>query len=248
VAYWGEGTETHFDLRAQVRMLASNAVFYAHDWLGDYQGVVVILIALVVISGVRILDRSKSPVDVLLLWGIGWLALYAAVHVEPRLTAPAVLMISLSILRTSLSGAPNAAAMRVSVVAAAFVLLKSASVGITGLREVRNTQRPTYLELADSVRAIGLTADTRIATIGLYDGFRAYFAHAAGLRVTAAMIDSTGPSVTGTQLDRAKAALAQLGVRAIVRPHGPVDPSDTAWRSIKLSDGTVAGVAFTQPR
>jgi len=245
-AYWSEGTVTHFSLRAQTRALVANTVFLVIQWLTDYPGLLAMLIALVVARGARLRDRSEPRMDVLLLWGIGWIALYAAVLVQARYTAPAVLLISLSIMRTFLPAVFGAAAQRVAVVAVGFVLLKSASVGVTTLKELRNLGQPSYLELADRVREIGLTPGTWIAVVGFHEGYESYYAHSAGLRIAAAVVDSTDPApVTGAALDRVKAVLAQAGIRAIVRSHGPVDPSDTTWRSINLSDGTVAGVTFT---
>lgn len=249
LSYWSEGTPVHFDPRKQLRTLASNVEVYANLWLTDYPGVVAILVALAVIAGLPPRDRSRPRADVLLLWAVGWLGVYAAVLIEPRYTAPAVLMLSYSLMRTFMHRVTGAMAMRVAIVAAGFVLLKSASVGRRTLSEIRNIRQPAYLELADRLRAVGLTPTTQIATVGLSDAYRAYFAHAGGLRVTAAVLDSTGEwPVTGPELDQVKAALAQAGVRAIVRPHGPVDPSGAAWQRITLSDGTVAGVAFTNPR
>ena len=250
-SYWAEGTATHFDVRAQARAFASNTIRYANQWLADYQAVVAVLIALTVIRGTRVRDPAarKRKVDVLLLWGIGWLGLYAMVATEPRYVAPAVLLVVFSIMRMLLPDAPGVGAFRVSVVAAAFVLLKTASVGVRTLSEIRSSRQPAYLELADRLRAIGLTPESRIAIVGIDDGYGSYYAHAAGLRVTAAVVDSTDRlPLTKAALDQVRAALTESDIKAVVRPSGPVEASDPTWRRIELSDGTVAGVVLIARR
>jgi hypothetical protein len=248
-SYWWQGTPTRFDVGAQVRALTVNGFEYARQALFDYSVVVAVLIGLAAVS--RPTRRSDGPtrsVDVLLVWSILWLALYAVVHVESRLAAPAVLLLAVLRARNLLPGSSPQAASAVSAVLAAFVLVQTLSLGWTTIRQARDHVSPKYLAIAEQLGALALTPNTRIAVIGSHDGYESSFAHTAGLVVAAEVVDVEGsPQITNDNVAAVKAALAQAGIRAIVKTRGPLPAAESGWRQIRLDDGSVAGVLFTAP-
>lgn len=248
-SYWWQGTPTSFHVGAQVRALAVNGFEYARQALFDYPVVVAVLIGLAAVSrAARRSAGSARSVDVLMVWSVLWLTLYALVHVESRLAAPAVLLLTVLAARNLLAGSPPKAARGVSAVLAAFVLVQTLSLGWTTLRQERDGVSPNYLAIAERLGALGLVPNTRIAVIGSHDGYESSFAHAAGLVVAAEVVDVQGsPQITNDNVAAVRAALAQAGIRAIVKTRGPLPAAESGWRQLRLDDGSVTGVLFTAP-
>ncbi len=246
-SYWAEGTPVRFALGPQVRALAKNAVEYARQWLFEYPVVLAALIGLAVFSRAPRRDASTFAAYVLVYWGAAWLALYAAIHVETRLTAPAFLLLAALLARRLSLGTSPRAAFAVSAVLAGFVAVKSAGQAWTIAEQLRNPETPPYLELAAALGELGLTPGSQIAVVGARDAYQAAYAHAAGLRVVAEIFDADGGlEMTNAEMDTVRATLASAGIRAIVRTAGPLPVADSGWRRIHLSNG-VAGVLLTAP-
>jgi hypothetical protein len=181
-----------------------------------------------------------------MLWSLLWLGLYAAIHVDSRFVAPAFLLIALSFMRGLVRGAPTRAATGIAAVLAAVVLLLAASFGWLTIRRARDHDSPRYLAIAKGLEALRLTPTTRIAIVGTRDGYEAAYAHAAGLVVAAEIVPDSVP-ITNVNVAAVKRALADAGIRAIVRTDGPLGFAETEWRRISLSDGSAVGVLFTAP-
>ncbi len=244
-AYWAEGSPVRVALGPQVRALAKSTLEYARQWLFEYPVVLAALIGLAVFYRAPRRDASTFAAYVLVYWGAAWLALYAAIHVETRLTAPAFLLLAALLARRLSLGASPRAAFAVSAVLAGFVVVKTGGQGWTIAQQLRDPAVPPYLELAGALGELGLTPGSQIAVVGTRDAYQAAYAHAAGLRVVAEIFDADGGlEMTNAEMDTVRATLARAGIRAIVRTAGPLPGADSGWRSIHLSNG-VAGVLFT---
>jgi hypothetical protein len=89
---------------------------------------------------------------------------------------------------------------------------------------------------------------TRLAIVGVYDGYNAEFAHAARLPIAAEIVADSNLTILETREgDAVKAVLAKAGIRAIVTRGPPVLFASSEWLHIDLNDGTVASVLFTGP-
>jgi hypothetical protein len=229
--------------------VAVNASEYAMEWFSDYQAIVLTVVGLIAVY--RVPRRREHETDgafVLVVWSVLWLALYAAVHVERRLTAPAFLLLVILGVRVVLRGTPRRAALGVTAVLVGFVFFRAASLGRKTVNELRNPRQPAYLQLADRLQALGLTPMTRLAIVGVYDGYNSEFAHAARLPIAAEIVaDSNLTVLEAREGDAVKAVLAKAGIRAIVTRGAPLVFPSSEWLHIDLNDGTVASVLFTDP-
>jgi hypothetical protein len=247
-SYWYEGIRTRFDFRDQARAVAVNAREYAIEWFSDYyQAILLTVVGLTAVY--RVPRRREHETDgafVLVVWSILWLVLYAAVHVERRLTAPAFLLLVILGVRAVLRGTPRRAALGVTAILVSYVLIKAGSLGRQTINELHDRQQPAYLQLADGLQALGLTPMTRLAIVGTYDGRNSEFAHAARLPIAAVIVADSNPTILETREgDAAKAVLAKAGIRAIVTRGAPLVFAPSEWLHIDLNDGTVASVLFT---
>src|SRR5262249_8655667 len=185
-SYWADGLRAPFIVKAQVHALVANGFEYIRELVFDCPALLATLVGLVLIWRVPTRRGAiRFRPDVLLFWGLVWMVLYAAVHVETRLAAPAFLLIALSILHKLVPNTPRRACEGLAAGLAGFILVQILSLGWTIVRQARDGGSPEYLDLASRLRNNGLLPGAQIAVVGEQDAFDSQFAHAARIKVAA---------------------------------------------------------------
>jgi hypothetical protein len=247
-SYWCEGLRAPFILKAQLHALAVGCSKYIRALAFDCRALLAMLLGLALMWRVpKRRSGRRLGVDVLLFWGLLWLVLYAAVHVETRLAAPAFLLIALSIVHKLVPDTPRRACEGLAAAMAGFILVQTLGFGWSFVLQAKDHVSPEYLDLARRLRSNGLPPGAQIAVVGEQDAFEAEFAHAARIKVVAEIIPAdSGSAITDQNVSAVRSALAQAGIRAVVRTRGPLG-AESLWRRVPLADGSVAGILFTRP-
>ncbi len=141
-APWGDPTAWQHGVLAQEQREVSVGGVLAHatTQLGRVLGlwvmpvlVMVILPALLLVRGKPRIDRSvlESPAGIAMSIGMVGVLQFVAVHAEPRLIAPSVLLLTLGVVTWRMQGAPRGALAPVALVA----LLVALGIGTWHLRD-----------------------------------------------------------------------------------------------------------------
>jgi hypothetical protein len=234
-SYWLEGVKPRFVLRDQLRALARAASNYFHIFSTEKQWIAGWLV-LVFLAG----DWRKTSQLVFKLWflwlpSVAALALYALVLVEPRYVAVALAVICLSLFAAVPWPRVNAARN----VGVAVVLADSATSGVamvkdgvTNLAVCLQPARNVQWEVAQSLLKMGLAPGDQVAFLG-HTTVADYWAHLAGLRVTADIpledMSSYWLAKPATREQIASRSRAQ-GIKALVTAETPLVLAN--WRNV----------------
>ena len=233
-SYWLEGVKPHFVLRNQLRALARTGSSYFRIISTEKQWIAGWLV-LVFLAG----DWRKTSELFFKAWFV-WLspvaalALYSLVLVEPRYVAAGLTITCLTLFAAVLWPRFNTARVGVAVVLAiscttGMALLKD---GLTNLAVCLQPARNVQWEVAQGLLKMDLAPGNQVAFLG-HTTVADYWAHLAGLRVTADIpLEATeaywlaGPD----KRDQIASQLRAHGIKALVTAETPLVPAD--WRSI----------------
>ncbi len=237
-AYWYEGANTRFNVRGELRVLRSDAAFFSDLITNSIIPAAVIL----TLALVEIRRRRRAPIDApfLLIWPVLVVGMYAAVALETRYVAPFLILLALGciqMLSTSRARSAQRAALLVGALLIALPAAKDTLKAASGVRRA-----PAQSDASGTLEAAHRLADFGIArgeSIGAIDtGFYFYFAHIAGVRITAAVYEP----VEFWKLDesgqlRVLEAMAGTGVRAVVAAkRDSLCGASGLWRPLGNSD------------
>jgi hypothetical protein len=251
--YWHEGAVQRFSVWRQADAVRGNLARLGRLAVG--WAPCLLALGVLAITGRRQLRTWRWPLFAVVLAAVP-LAMYVAIHIEYRyIGALVILLLASAFVALRGPNTPRARRWTAAVVTVAFVAQVApvaATVAYDAAHEVKGLLRGDpfihrHWQIARSLRELGLQPGDRVAVAG--DFFTAGWARLARLRVTAAVERVALTPRTADGDVRLDAALAAVGVRAVVAEGGPLDAG--AW--IRLADGhtwarLVAGGAARAPQ
>jgi hypothetical protein len=255
-SYWFAGARPHFNLRQQLATVKVNLRLYL-SFLYEMVAMVSGALMLYLLSPRGSLPRRP---DNLFLWFTVWpitaCGLYALVHVDARFL-PGFFMLFWLALYTFLWQKVDPGA-RTAVLGMVLLVLFVPTLKDLGKASAGGTMdKPEYIRVGDALRDMGLGPGDSIAVAGglsyetggrVYresSAWDAYYARYVGARVIAAVVDADdgidepqrpAPAfwhVDKEHLARAKDALAEIGVKAIVARARPADSTLADWHQVR---------------
>ncbi len=233
-SYWLEGVKPHFVPRNQLRALARAASNYFRIFSTEKQWIAGWLV-LVFFAG----DWRKTSELVFKLWfmwlpSVSALALYSFVLVEPRYVAAGLTITCLTLFAAVSWLHINTPRVGVAVVLAiscttGMALLKD---GLTNLAVCLQPARNVQWEVAQGLLELELAPGNQVAFLG-HTTVADYWAHLAGLRVTADIPLEATQSYWLASPEKRNQIASQLrahGIKALVTAQTPLVPAN--WRSI----------------
>lgn len=188
-AYWNAGRRWTFDPRAQVAVVIRHLMAYAELFLHAQAGLLVVCITLLLRSGKSGFCNVSGQWPLLALAACAF-GLYMVVHVETRFLGAQIVIAWMALLVSI--RLPKAigedALVPIGLTAAAATIL--ISVLGSSAREWRGdiSNAVPQIQAAEEVSGLGIIPGTQVAVIG--DGNWAYWAHFAGARIVAEIMDS----------------------------------------------------------
>jgi hypothetical protein len=237
-SYWNEGVRPHFELRGQLRALATGAGDYFHI-LSAEKGLLVGLLALILLAG-----TTKDFIRTLKFYWMAWLpplvalAMYGVVHVETRYVGGAIVVLwSVLFSAVPLRASGNDSRIWTSVaVAAALVLSFSIAAGAAGdaTTSLRN-QKSSEWEAAVSLHQLGLQPGEPVAILGKTNSAD-YWAHLAQAHVVADLpFDALTEYWLSTPDERSRMLhlFAATGAKFLVTRVPPPNSAMTGWSRLR---------------
>lgn len=248
--YWYEGSVSHFDLREQVKVVASSVSAYYElfqEW-GLQYGLAVTIITLYVMSRRgRLLIHDLKNQWTLLFPAIAGLGLYALVNVQPRYVAPFLTLLWLALFAAvrlpRTSDSERFIKVIIVVLAGSITLTTIASstheTTVT-LRQLVRGEDPAAHEqwqVAEGLREMGLASSDKVAFIGR--SARGFWAHLLQLRIIAEIRRDKIGDFWKADANRKSAvinAFASTGIKAVVAESPPAGTDLSNWRQIRQTD------------
>lgn len=248
--YWYEGSVSHFDLKEQLKVVATGVSSYYElfqEW-GLQYGLAVALLSFYLLSrrGRRIIYDLKDHWT-LLLPAIGGLGLYALVNVQGRYVASFVVLLWLALFAAvRLPQNPDSERLIkvvMVVLAGSIVLTTLASstreIAVTIRHLVRGEDPAAHeqWQVAEGLRELGLVSSDKVAFIG--HSTRGFWAHLLQLRIVAEVRrDKIGDfwEADANRKNQLLNAFAATGVKAVVAEKPPAGSDLTNWRRIRKTD------------
>lgn len=234
-SYWFEGAKPHFVLRNQLRAIGRGLANCFRIVSGEKQWLTGWLVLLLLANDWRKTSELFFKMWFIWLPSLAALGLYALVLVEPRYVAVSLAIICLTLF-AALPWARISAARNVGV---AVVLAVSATSGIAlvkdGLTNLSACARPgmnTQWQIAQTLLGMGLNPGDQVAVLG-HTTVADYWAHLAGLRVTADIpLEEVHSYWSASPQRRAEisSTLAGLGLKAMVSAAAPAIPD--GWQPL----------------
>ncbi len=241
-AYWFEGATPRFDLRGHLSQIRSAAKTYYGIFVREQAALVTAGLTLLLLGSLRSIRRRILVQIPLLAPAIAGLAMFAAVHLEPRFIGSFVTLLWLGVF--SLVTVPDRRSARWAttlVVVALLVLMAStADRTLYAVREtarsLRGIQPSRHVDwqVAEALREMGLNPGDRVAVIGA--GEHAYWARLAHVRIIAELpAEATNAFWSAQPETRASVlqALRQTGTRVAVARPVSVHELGQGWSRIK---------------
>jgi hypothetical protein len=252
-SYWYEGVVPYVDLRQQLPLVATSALFYFDLFLRQ-QGALVVAVAIMYWMGPH---RRSALADLLRRWGLvvvalAGFAMYGLVYAEARYIGVFVVLFWadwMANLRLPGSQPYRKLASGLSAIMVVFLLLNLAAFELQGFSDLRSSRNPDREsshqvrapswpgEVAAKLHELGIEQGDEVAVIGY--GFSSFWARLARVRIVAEMPSSeAGPFWTGDRgLQREVIeAFASAGAQAIVAEHVPSYASLADWHRVGDSD------------
>jgi hypothetical protein len=248
--YWYEGSVSHFDLKEQLKVVATGVSSYYElfqEW-GLQYGLAVALLSFYLLSrrGRRIIYDLKDHWT-LLLPAIGGLGLYALVNVQGRYVASFMVLLWLALFAAvRLPQNPDSERLIkvvMVVLAGSIVLTTLASstreIAVTIRHLVRGEDPAAHeqWQVAEGLRELGLVSSDKVAFIG--HSTRGFWAHLLQLRIVAEVRrDKIGDfwEADANRKNQLLNAFAATGVKAVVAEKPPAGSDLTNWRRIRKTD------------
>lgn len=248
--YWYEGSVTHFDFRQQLRVFIGSVKSYYElfrSW-GLQYGLFVGVVALYVMGRkLRSLLFDLAQQWPLFLPALAGCGIYALVFVEDRYVASFVVLLWLALFSAvRLHHTPNAhrfirSITLVLVVSIMFTVMASSTrETLRTVSQLVSGEDPTAHEqwqVAEGLRELGVGTSDKVASVG--DSFRAFWAHLAGVRISAEV--RRDKIVNFWQADatlRSEVinAFARAGVKAVVAERPPPGIDLSGWKKLRNTD------------
>jgi hypothetical protein len=239
--YWFDGVRPHFELRGQLRVLATSFGQYFH-MLSAQKGIATVFLILAFFSGFK----GAWPKELARLWPVwlpaaGTLLVYALVHVESRFLGAAIIVLwccLFAAIRLPASDwSPRLSAS--SLVAASVAIGISMGAGLA--REVSAlTAPPVHREwqIAQELKRLGVNPGDTVALLdheGHPKAIDYYWAHLGQVRIVAE-IPSGGVEAfwTAEPAERLRllGLLRQTGAAALIAGTPPPVSQAAAWRAL----------------
>jgi hypothetical protein len=256
-SYWTAGLVPDVSAGAQLRTLATSAMFWFDLFVREQGGFVACLLLLLLLSIPPTARRVvNSPIMVLFIWSLAAFGLYSLVHITPRYIAPFVVLFLaclLALVRLRAGSLSHRFSMVGGGALVAFTCLNIFTFNLAGLAGVVGFKPAAeaavdlgkfgdegsvnHVEFAGWLYDEGLQREDRIAFIGY--SFTAQWAHLAKLKIVAEIYPEHVPQFWNASPDRQAAILRSLydvGVDAIIAEpyYGPLASDD--WRNIGDTD------------
>lgn len=226
-SYWNSDVSGRFNASQQLTVFVGNIREYFGLFFSKPIVALVLLVPIVLLGLVRKHrtdgDRPRlwkrltawREMRVLLPWSVFALALYASVHVEPRLVAPFVLIIMMWVLIGALGRQGMIGSVFSVVLAAYFLLSLAVEIGST-VRDMHSSAIPGYLLVARELVSHGVPNGSRLAVVG-EPYFIASAAHVPGDTISALIPDPVSfKALSDSTIAVLTERLHVVGVRAIV--------------------------------
>jgi hypothetical protein len=249
-SYWYEGVRTHFDLAAQIRMVAANVKNY-FSTLSDLRGSLIMgLLILFYMTGRRwLIAKDISDYWFLIIPAIAALGMYSLVHVEERYVAPFLVLLLLGLFcSVRLPDSRESGRLIAGVTAIISIMFLISVVPSSALAAYSTASEfvkggeiapNEYSQVAVGLRAMGVQPGTRIASLEYSNLANANWARLAGVRIVAEMNSgdesdfwSADSSIKGQIIQ----TLARTGAAVIVAHQVP--PSGPAEGWLKIGNTT----------
>jgi hypothetical protein len=237
--YWYEGANSHFNLRGQLRAVVHDAGFFAD--LFTYSLLPMIVVAVLAWFNASRLRPAilKERFPFLLLWPTLVIAMYGLVALETRYVVPFLILFFVGSLQLLLSRRARGIQKAVLLTATLLIVVPAGKEALKAASPIRRAPVQTdgigNVEAARELQKMGLHSGDKIGAVDT--GFYFYFAHLAGLRITAAVyepeefwkLDDAGQRPV---LD----AMLRAGVRAVVAAKPPAQCAGSSlWQPLGQS-------------
>jgi hypothetical protein len=254
-SYWFAGARPHFDVRQQWAAVKVNL----HSYLRFLSEMVVIVSGALMLCLLRppgsLRRHPANRFWWFTLWPAAAFVLYALVHVEARYLTGFLILFSLALYNFLWQKVDQVATKAVLGTVLLALLIPSVK-DIAKATAERTTDKPEYIRVGEALKAAGIGPGDYLAVAGgstwesggrvyrVTSAFEAYYARYVGARVIAAIVDADdGKDVPHRpapefwhldteDLDRVKAALSGIGVKAIVALDRPTDSTPADWRQV----------------
>lgn len=237
-AYWEDGMEPHFDLRAQARVLTLSMVGYFHLGMLQQEAFIVAVIMLVVLSGSGgSFLRKLTTSCILWIPAVAAMGMYALVLVEGRYVGPYFVLFWAAML-SSIRMPASSQSRRVAVAAAIAISVCLGmqicdQVVMGAIKEIGDQEKVQFV-VADDLKMFGVNPGDYVALAG--DGFNAYWARVARVSIIAEAPDrGTGSFWWATDAKvkgQVFAAFASTGAKLLVADREPCTDWRTDWKRI----------------
>jgi hypothetical protein len=241
--YWDVGTRAVFNVRDQLRAIASNLTVLFRDFhILPMTGLVAVGFLLMLTGA----NASRQFKNILRSWpllvpGVAAPCLYLLVSVEPRYVAPFLVLVLLALLpgilvRNSTSGAKRTVIMTM-VVASSLMALSALLVffHLAGFPRAEPSHGGLFLQVGTSLNRAGVQPGEEVAIIGDgSDGCR--WARSARVQIVAQILREDADDYWRLSDPRAKAevydAFASYGAKAVVAEETPPPGGAADWQRL----------------
>ena len=244
--YWYEGSVSRRDVRQQLNVLGTTAQLY-YDLFQRTGVQYALAVGLLTLSLARrpkrLLVSDVFPYGALIVPALLGLAIYATVWVHGRYVAPFLTILWLCLFAAVRlpSGDGQRLIRTVTVILMALLTFtvvasgaRETAVTTRSLIEGENLSEHVQWQVAEGVRALGISDGDRVAVIG--SPLDAYWAHLAGVRIVAelpaehAHVFWNGDSQSKNMILQ---AFASTGAKAVVVREPPVGADRRSWLKIR---------------
>jgi hypothetical protein len=236
-SYWYEGIAPRLNLRRQVAIFVRNAGLTLDTMLRLYPAIFCCLGALLCMTGGLEARRRLSRVWPLAVAGITAIAMFCAVHSEPRYLGPWIVLVLTSALLVCEPQLDDSTQRTALAVLLSAVLTTAAFLGFNALRnattiEFASGRSTENVQVALALQAAGVRPGDQLALVG--DGDGAYWGYLLNIRIIAEVPASFATRPVYPAMDfwvggveqqaRVIRTFEKLGVRAIVAESMPSMP------------------------
>jgi hypothetical protein len=246
-SYWHEGIVVHFDLKQQLRRLASSAMIYADLIIRFPSSGLIICFLLFCIMGTRLREYAINLAENWIFVGpaVAALIMYSLVHIAWRLVGPFVVLLLAGVasgVRVADSDETKKLLGRASTAMLIIIIL---SFGISTVQSVtrasvligKDMQDHLQWQVAEGLKNIGIRPGHKVAFIG--DSYYAYWARLARVQIIAEIPHRSMDkflSADRTVKSQVFNALATTGAKVVLTNETAIYASTSGWQQIGDTD------------
>ncbi len=237
-SYWHEGLTPHFDAKAQLRVLLRSVEMYFHYFYHWQAGLIVGLLALLWLSDpLRNGFRSLTACWPLAIPAIAAMGMYAIVYVSLRYVAPFLLILWVGLIGSVTLPDRAELTKPVRAIASAMLVIMAIALTVCLLRPESGSRssRHTHWVAAEALLKMGVKPGAKVAFIG--DGFTAYWARLARVRIVAEVPEIHGDAATFRSAypwvkDPVLRALATTPAQCVIAQDLPASVLPDGWQQV----------------